>query len=245
MTNQVEKLITKHSINVKYILYIIRKTQRTYIYMKDGECHETLLPVKTIAEALSPDDFWSIQKGILVSKKYIVNIDSAYRYTMINGTVFEGRHRTPGEHQRHRRELFGEITPTHKERTELTQQYVKNGFLPELTLQQRCAIMEDAPIAFCVIELVFNEDGHSIDFVFRYCNKEMAVLEGIPVNQMINKSFYEVFPNGDKKWIIPYADVALNGKAQIIRDYSPEIDKHLTIRCFQPMKGYCACILEV
>ena len=40
----------------------------------------------------------------------------------------------------------------------------------------------------------------------------MAVVEGIPVSEMLNRSFYEVFENGDKKWLVTYADVALNGK---------------------------------
>ena len=60
---------------------------------------------------------------------------------------------------------------------------------------------------------------------------------------MINRSFYKVFENGDKKWLVTYADVALNGTKRIIHDYSPEINKNLTIHCFQPSPGYCACVL--
>ena len=66
---------------------------------------------------------------------------------------------------------------------------------------------------------------------------------GIPISEMINRSFYEVFENGDKKWLVTYADVALNGNKHTLTDYSPEIDKHLTIYCYQPIPGYCACIL--
>ena len=51
------------------------------------------------------------------------------------------------------------------------------------------------------------------------------------------------FENGDKKWLVTYADVALNGTKVILHDYSPEIGKELTIYCFQPHPGYCACIL--
>ena len=74
-------------------------------------------------------------------------------------------------------------------------------------------------------------------------NDEMAVVEGVPVSEMLNRSFYEVFENGDKKWLVTYADVALNGNKHILQDYSPEIDKTLTIYCFQPASGYCACVL--
>ena len=104
-------------------------------------------------------------------------------------------------------------------------------------------IKELMPLAFCIIELVFDAEGHGVDFVFRYCNDEMAVVEGIPVSEMLNRSFYEVFENGDKKWLVTYADVALNGNKHILQDYSPEIDKTLTIYCFQPASGYCACVL--
>ncbi len=99
------------------------------------------------------------------------------------------------------------------------------------------------PMAYCVIELVFDEGGHGIDFIFRYCNKYMEIVEGVPVEAMINHSFYEVFQNGDRKWLVAYADVALNEVQHILHDYSPEIDKHLTIYCYQPEPGYCACIL--
>lgn len=108
---------------------------------------------------------------------------------------------------------------------------------------EKCSIMDEMPLAYCVIELVFDEDGHSVDFIFRYCNKEMAVVEGVPVEEMLNRSFYEVFRNGDRKWLVSYADVALNGTKHTLKDFSPEIGKDLTIYCYQPEPGFCTCIL--
>ena len=112
-----------------------------------------------------------------------------------------------------------------------------------LTLLEKCTLIEDMPVAYCIIELVFDENGHGIDFIFRYCNKHMAVVEGVPVEDMVNHSFYEVFKNGDRKWLISYADVALNGVTHTLYDFSPEIGKQLTIHCYQPEPGYCACVL--
>ena len=77
-----------------------------------------------------------------------------------------------------------------------------------LSFLEKCSILDDMPVAYCVIELTFDEDGHGVDFIFRYCNKYMEVVEGIPVEEMLNRSFYEVFKNGDKKWLVAYADVA-------------------------------------
>ena len=39
-------------------------------------------------------------------------------------------------------------------------------------------------------------------------------------------------------------DVALNGTKHILHDYSPEVDEYLTIHCYQPEPGYCACVLQ-
>ena len=114
-----------------------------------------------------------------------------------------------------------------------------------LSMLEKCSLLDDMPLAFCVIELVFNEDGHGVDFIFRYCNAEMAVVEGVPIEEMLNRSFYKVFPNGDKKWLVAYADVALNGTKHTLHDYSPEVDKNLIIHCYQPEPGYCACVLQV
>ena len=44
---------------------------------------------------------------------------------------------------------------------------------------------------------------------------------------MMNHSFFSVFPNADKKWLVAYTDVAVNGSSRYIRDYSPEINKEI------------------
>lgn len=63
------------------------------------------------------------------------------------------------------------------------------------------------------------------------------------MEEMIDKSFYKVFPNVDKKWLITYADVALYGVSRVIEAYSPEVDAKLRIYCFQSEQNYCACVL--
>ena len=112
-----------------------------------------------------------------------------------------------------------------------------------LSFLDKCDILNNMPVAYCVIELIFDENGHGVDFIFRYCNKQMEMVEGIPIEKMLNRSFYEVFKNGDKKWLVSYADVALNGMKRTLSDYSSEIGKNLTIYCYQPEPGFCACVL--
>lgn len=222
----------RKNIDISNILYLTRQNPLTKITFFDGKEILTAIPVKEIAIYLPDEEFVNITKGILLRKSQIVNISDDGLYAMTDGSVFQGRKRNISQHKQLR-----QVLGLSKEQNEKTEKMIP------LELLEKCSILNDMPLAFCVIELVFDANGRGVDFVFRYCNEEMAVVEGIPVSEMLNNSFYEVFENGDKKWLVTYADVALNGKKVILHDYSPEIGKDLTIYCFQPHPGYCACIL--
>ena len=222
----------RKNIDISNILYLTRQNPLTKITFFDGKEILTAIPVKEIAIYLPDKEFVNITKGILLRKSQIVNISDDGLYAMTDGSVFQGRKRNISQHKQLRQALG-----LSKEQNEKTEKMIP------LELLEKCSILNDMPLAFCVIELVFDANGRGVDFVFRYCNEEMAVVEGIPVSEMLNNSFYKVFENGDKKWLVTYADVALNGTKVILHDYSPEIGKDLTIYCFQPHPGYCACIL--
>ena len=222
----------RKNIDISNILYLTRQNPLTKITFFDGKETLTAIPVKEIAIYLPDEEFVNITKGILLRKSQIVNISDDGLYTMTDGSVFQGRKRNISQHKQLRQALG-----LSKKQDEKAEKMIS------LELLEKCSILNDMPLAFCVIELVFDANGRGVDFVFRYCNEEMAVVEGIPVSEMLNNSFYKVFENGDKKWLVTYADVALNGTKVILHDYSPEIGKDLTIYCFQPHPGYCACIL--
>ena len=232
MRYNVPHFFERKNIDISDILYLTRQNPDTKITFFDGKEILTAIPVKEIAIYLPDEEFVNITKGVLLRKSQIVNISDDGLYTMTDGSVFQGRKRNISQHKQLRQALG-----LSKE------QDAKAEKMVPLELLEKCSILNDMPLAFCVIELVFDANGRGVDFVFRYCNEEMAVVEGIPVSEMLNNSFYEVFKNGDKKWLVIYADVALNGTKVILHDYSPEIGKDLSIYCFQPHPGYCACIL--
>lgn len=232
MDNKINHFFKSKNINAENIKYVVHQNRKTTVFLIDGEDVETWIPMKDIYAYLPQSDFLNIQKGILVNTSQIVNISSEGIYTMTDGHTFQGRKRHLSEHKKIRKELGLDSLPL-----------ASDDYVEPLSLLEKCTILDEMPLAFCIIELVFDENGHGVDFVFRYCNKMMANVEGVPIDEMINRSFYEVFANGDKKWLVAYADVALNGNKRTLTDYSPEIDKQLTIHCYQPIPGYCACIL--
>lgn len=228
---EITKYFKKHNINAADIMYVYRNEKRTVIHCADGTENSSLLPVHKLYEFLPKNDFIDIAKGVLVRRDRIVHIADDGVYTMTDGKIFQGRRRNLSVHKRLRSEMRLDI-PSAAE-----------AFLPPTGFFEKCGILDDMPLAYCVIELVFDENGHGVDFIFRYCNRQMEVVEGIPVSEMLNRSFYEVFKNGNKKWLVAYADVALNGTKRTFCDFSPEIGKTLTIYCYQPEPGFCSCVL--
>ena len=226
-TLTIKHFLLKNNISSSNIKYVVREDNKTNIYLTDGRIIPCFHTVKAIKEFLPEDAYCIINKGILVSKGQIVNIERNI-YTMLDGRIFEGRKRGVKEHQ-----------------------LIKNSISRNINLPvsgvddiiPTFSILNSMPAAFCVIQLLFDERGKGIDFIFRYCNKAMEVLENKSLDEMMNHSFYDIFPNADTKWLIAYANVALNGTTCTLTDYSPEINKVLTIHCFQPMEGFCACLL--
>ena len=225
----IARFFVRYQIDPENLLYLTREEQRTVLHLLDGSTVTTSIPQKEIRTWLGSEDFINICKGVTVRKDQIVDISRDGVYTMTDGRTFQGRQRHLTEHKLLRQELM----PLSSER----------GDEAPKSLLKKCTLMDALPLAFCVIELTFDAAGHGVDFVFRYCNPMMAVVEGIPVENMVNRSFYEVFQDGDRKWLVSCADTALNGSCHTLRDYSRELEQNLTIHCYQPESGYCACLL--
>ena len=225
----IARFFARYQIDPDDLLYLTREEQRTALHLINGSVVTTSIPQKEIRAWLDSEMFINICKGVTVRKDQIVDISRSGVYTMTDGRTFQGRQRHLTEHMLLRRELLPLMASA------------EGNALP-MTLLEKCTLMDTFPLAFCVIKMTFDAEGHGIDFIFRYCNPMMAVVEGMPVEEMLDHSFYEVFPDGDRKWLVSYADVALNGTHHTLRDYSREIEQNLTIYCYQPQPGYCACM---
>lgn len=216
-----DNFFIKKRINVSDVLYITRNGRKSVLQLANNRKIECFDTIKSIIEDDKTNSLECINKGIVVNKKHLDRIENS-RYVMSDGSVFTGRVKT-----------------TKKELAMIEDEVINN----KEHKWNQYSLFDNMPLAFCIIELVFDKNGEGLDFIFRYCNEEMANLEGRPVEEMVDNSFYKIFKNGDKKWLIIYADVALNGTKRIIESYSPEIDSQLRIYCFQPKPNFCACAL--
>lgn len=225
MDEKIMKFLRKNNIHISNIKYLLRQENKTCIYMTDGRVVKTFITVKDLYEILIPYDYISINKGTVVSRGQIDHIENC-TYHVKDGVRLEGRKRGAATHKFLNKSLHQDPAKT---------------LSPNI--RTRFSVLDDMPIAFCVIELIFNKNGTGIDFVFRYCNKEMLLLEGMDTLEILDQSFYQAFPNGDKKLLAAYTDVALNGGSCRLKTYSARIHRELIIKCFQPLENFCACIL--
>lgn len=156
--------------------------------------HKTVTNIPRVRFSSGPNLLSSIpciKLFLLVYFAALKNLSYNGIYTMTDGHTFQGRKRSLSEHRKIRKKL-GLASSV----------LSSDDYIPPLGLLEKCTLLDKMPLAFCVIELVFDEKGHGVDFVFRYCNEMMADVEGIPISEMINRSFYEVFENGDKSgWL--------------------------------------------
>jgi hypothetical protein len=217
----------KTDIPLDEICYISVEGRKTKITMRDGGFYLTNKKMKDIYAVLPEKAFDNINRGIIVAQRYVKDVEDGV-YTMSDGAQFRHRVRKskiPKKHKVLNEEIIAGFSPVPRE-------FIKEAHL----------WIEKMPVAFCIIELTFHNNGSGIDFILRYSNHALADLMDMKLDEMHGKPFYSIFKKSDRKWLVTYSDIALNGGTHIIEGYSLEIKKNMKIYCFQPKQGFCACL---
>lgn len=221
----------KVELEIDKILYVLMKRNDAEIHVCGDRVYVTRRTFAQLKEELG-DIFIEVRRGCIVSayaiheitKRVELNNGESLKYTTRKKKVLI--------------EQFRKI-----------QQNIIESFnsdnIPETEEEYRnhYSSFENLSVAFTDIELVFNEEKHAVDWIFRYGNEALAEVEGIPLEQLIGNTFSSIFKNMDSKWLHNYERSALYGETLEIIDYSPEIDKWLKIISFPTFKGHCGCLL--
>lgn len=221
----------KVMLNVSTILYIIMIRKNAEIHVSGGQIYTIRKTLIELEKDLG-DGFIKVHRGCIVSVMAIHDITD--RINLSNGESLEYTIRKKKQiiEQFHSKQksiissFGGEDTPSTDE------EYRKHY-----------SSFDNMPFAFTDIEMIFNEEYHAVDWIFRYGNPALAKLEKIPLERLIGSLFGSLFSNMDSKWLRSYERAALYGEILEMIDYSPEIDTYLKIICFPTFKGHCGCIL--
>ena len=221
----------KVTLDTHVILYIIMNGKNAEIHIVGGRVYETRAALKDL-EGLLKEEFVKIHRGCIVSVKAIHDVTDMV--DLSNGEELAYT-------VRKKKQIVAEIREKQKKMIHA----LENKGIPATEEEYRChySSFEYLPIAFTDIEMVFNEESHAVDWIFRYANQELARLEKLSLYQLLGKSFGSLFANMDSKWLRSYERSALYGEVLELMDYSPEIDTNLKVICFPTFKGHCGCIL--
>ncbi len=100
------------------------------------------------------------------------------------------------------------------------------------------------PHGYCTIRVELDDNGHPIDWTFIHVNEELAKIEGKSQEELTGHRFFEVFPNGNRKWLRHYYDAAYRGLSVYFDDISEEIGLYLHVEAYPTGQvGYCACVI--
>lgn len=218
-------------LSVSSILYVLMTGKSAEIHASGGKVYETRMGIGQLEEALG-EGFLKIHRGCLVSAMAIHDITDTVNLSSGQSLEYAQRKR-------------GAII----EQFRAIQRSVIRGFsgdgLPGTPEEYRAhyAGFEGLPFAFADIEMVFDEQRHAVDWIFRYGNPALAKLEKLPLERLVGSAFSSLFCNMDSKWLRCYERAVLYGESLELVDYSPEIDTYLKITCFPTFRGHCGCIL--
>ena len=218
-------------LGISTILYVVMIKKVAEIHVSGGKIFETRMTVAQLEKELG-EGFIKINRGCLVSAiaiheitdKIILNNGESLIYTIRKKNLIIEQFRL---NQRN-----------------IINSFAKDGIPVTVEEYRKHYIsFENMPFAFTDIEMIFDEEQHAVDWIFRYGNLALAKLEKTPLENLIGSSFGSLFKNMDQKWLQSYERATLYGETLEIIDYSPEIDTYLKVICFPTFKGHCGCIL--
>ncbi|HPB05132.1 MAG TPA: PAS domain S-box protein [Prolixibacteraceae bacterium] len=87
--------------------------------------------------------------------------------------------------------------------------------------------------AFGLHEMVFNEKGEPIDYVFLEVNPIWEKVVGIKAGNVIGKRILEIMPNIEQNWIDRYGRIVLTGISEEFVDYNAGTQKYYNVFAYK------------
>lgn len=221
----------KTVIGIGTILYVLLINKIAEIHVSGGKIYQTRMTLSELEEKLG-DGFIKVHRGCIVSAMAIHDISDNINLNNGESLIYTIRKKN---------QIIEQFRSKQKN---IISSFRKDGIpTTEEEYRKHYSSFENLPFAFTDIEMIFNEERHAVDWIFRYGNPALAKLERMPLERLIGSSFGSLFSNMDSKWLRSYERATLYGEMLEIIDYSPEIDTYLKVICFPTFKGHCGCFL--
>jgi PAS domain S-box-containing protein len=90
--------------------------------------------------------------------------------------------------------------------------------------------------------VVYDEAGHPIDYRILDVNPAFTAITGITSEQAVGALASELYGTGEPPYLDIYARVAETGESEHFETYFAPMDKHFSISCISPQKGFFATV---
>ena len=94
-----------------------------------------------------------------------------------------------------------------------------------------------------VHEVITDDFGKVIDYVFISVNKSYERITGLLEKDVVGKTVLQVLPNTEHYWIENYGRVALTGEHMQFENFSSELNKYFNVSAYSPKKNQFAVII--
>ena len=208
---------TKIVLNISSILYVLMLGKNAEIHLSSGRTYKTRMTLGELEKQLG-EHFIKVHRGCIVSAMAIHDITDSINLS--NGESLEYT-------LRKKKQIIDQF---HAKQKRMISSFIEEN-VPSTEEEYRkyYSSFDHLPFAFADIEMIFDEERHAVDWIFRYGNPALARLEKTPLEQLIGNSFGSLFANMDSKWLRCYELATLYGEMLEIMDYSPEIDTYLKV----------------
>lgn len=103
-------------------------------------------------------------------------------------------------------------------------------------------LFENMIAAFALHQMIYDEEGNPVDYLFLDANPAFERLTGISVKSILGKTVKEVLPSTEQYWIDTYGEVAKTGKSISYQNFSAELNRYYDTWVFSPEENQFAVV---
>ncbi|MFH1196626.1 MAG: PAS domain S-box protein [bacterium] len=127
--------------------------------------------------------------------------------------------------------------------SDVTEDYAIHEKLQRSEEQYRLLI-QTMEQGLAVHEIICNDKGKPIDYIFLDVNSSYEKLTGFIRENIIGKTVREVLPDVEEYWIENYGKVALTGKSMHFENFAKGLNKYYRVIAYSPKQNRFAVLVE-
>lgn len=106
-------------------------------------------------------------------------------------------------------------------------------------------IIKRAPFGYAYHQVVTDDDGNPVDYLFLDANQAFEELTGLSAHEMLGKTVTQVMPDikdSTFDWISFYGEVGLSGNVREFEQFSEPLNRWFKVQVYSPKKGFFSTI---